>query len=344
MNAEHPLFLEELEGIAGMELPWDLLKNKTVAVSGAGGLIGRYLMYALNAAGHRHDLNLRLLALCRDPERTKAQLNGIDRLELIRYDACLPIESDFRADYIVHTASNAHPAAFSADPVGTMQANLLGTMRLLEHIRKKAGGRLIFCSTGEIYGENPDLEAGFDEHSFGAVDPMDPRSCYPESKRAAETLCAAYVRQYGVDALSARLTYTYGPTITDRNSRADAQFLRRALQGEDIVMKSDGAQLRSYCYAADTISGLITLMLKGTAGEAYNIANPDCAVSIRAYAETLAELAGVKLTFDLPPESERAGYSKVSRAILRSEKLESLGWQARYDLRTGLAHTLAISK
>ncbi len=342
MNERHPLLMEELERISALNLPYGEFRGKTIAVTGATGLVGSYLMRALDAVNRAHNLNLRLVALCRDPEAARARLVGVENLACLPYDACKPLEADFRADYLVHAASNAHPLAFSADPVGTMQANLLGTMRLLEQLRR-TGGRMLFCSTGEIYGENPNLDS-FDEHSFGGIDPMRARSCYPESKRAAETLCASYAQQYGVDALAARLTYTYGPTITRQNSRADAQFLRCALEGRDIVLKSPGNQLRSYCYAADTASGLIALLLRGETGMAYNVANPDCSVTIREYAGTLAELAGVKLTFDLPPEAERRGYSAVTRAVLNPERLMALGWRARYNLREGLMRTLAISR
>ena len=342
MNMHHPLLKEEFQKIAALNLPWNALSGKAVAVTGATGLVGSYLLRALDAIDRAHGLNLRLIALCRKPEAAGERLRGVDRLALLPYDACAALSADFHADFIVHAASNAHPLAFSTDPVGTMQANLLGTMQLLERVRA-TGGRLLFLSTGEIYGENPAL-ASFDEHSYGRVDPMRFRSCYPESKRAAETLCASYVQQYGVDALVARLTYTYGPTITKENSRADAQFLRCALEGRDIVLKSPGAQIRSYCYAADSASALITLMLKGETGEAYNVANPDCNPSIREYAQTLADLAGVQLKFDLPPEAERAGYSAVTRAVLDPGKLMHLGWHAEYNLRTGLAHTLEISR
>ena len=341
MNIHHPLLAEDFAKIAALDLPYDDLAGKAVAVTGATGLVGSYLLRALDAVNRAHGLKLRLIALCRKPEAAKDRLSGMENLSILSYDACAPLNANFRADFTVHAASNAHPLAFSSDPVGTMQANLLGTMQLLEHVRA-TGGRLLFLSTGEIYGENPEL-ASFDEHSFGSIDPMRFRACYPESKRAAETLCASYAQQYGVDALVARLTYTYGPTITKESSRADAQFLRCALEGRDIVLKSPGTQIRSYCYAADTVSALITLLLKGATGEAYNVANPTCSPSIREYAGTLAGLAGVQLMFDLPPESERAGYSAVTRAVLNPEKLMNLGWHAAYDLREGLMHTLAIS-
>ena len=342
MNPRHPLFLEELSAFAAMKLPFDRMRGKTIAVTGATGLIGSSFLRALHAVDRAHSLKLRLLALCRNPEQAAHTLADLDGIAYIPYDACAPLQDGFRADYILHAASNAHPLAFSADPVGTLQASLLGTMHLLEKLRRE-GGRLLFCSTGEIYGEAPSV-AAFDEHSFGAVDPMRARACYPEGKRAAEALCAAYAQQYGTDALAARLCYVYGPAITRENSRADAQFLRKALAGEDIVMKSPGSQIRSYCYAADAAGALLTLMLLGKGGEAYNIAHPACTASIREYAQTLARLAEVQLRFELPPEAEQKGYSSVTRAVLNPQRLMQLGWQPLYDLETGLRHTLEISR
>lgn len=342
MNAKHPLLLEEAGQLAGLDLPYEDLRGKTIAVTGATGLIGSSLLRGLSAVNAVRNLDMRLIALCRNVERGRRKLDDIDGLRFMPYDARRPLEAGFHADCILHAASNAHPLAFSTDPVGTMQANLLGVMNLLEMLRKN-GGRLLFCSTGEIYGERSDI-AAYDEHSFGVIDPMRARSCYPESKRAAETLCAAYHAQYGVDALAARICYVYGPAITDENSRADAQFLRKALAGEDIVMKSPGSQIRSYCYAADAVAALITLLLRGEAGLAYNVADPASTVTIRQYAQTLAELSGVALRFELPPDAEQKGYSTVSRAVQDPSKLMKLGWAPRYDLKSGLYRTLEISK
>jgi nucleoside-diphosphate-sugar epimerase len=139
-----------------------------------------------------------------------------------------------------------------------------------------------------------------------------------------------------VDAVVARLCHTYGPTFTADNSRADAQFLRNALAGRDIAMKSTGSQVRSWCYVADAVAALLTLLLRGEAGQAYNVANRRAVASIREYAQTLADIAGVKLTFELPSETEKAGYTRVTRAVLNPAKLEALGWQPRYGLREGL--------
>lgn len=327
---------KEAQAIAALPLPWEKLAGRSIAVTGATGLIGGSFLRTLAEINEEKGLQLCLIALCRRPERMR-----IAGVQAVSYDALAELPA-FEADFILHAASNAHPLAFSAEPVETLQANLLGSMRLLEKIR--GGGRLLMCSTGEIYGEAPadagENWPGFDEASFGAVDPMRARACYPEGKRAAEALCAAYHAQYGCDALAARLCYVYGADISPENSRADAQFLRRARAGEDIILKSDGSQLRSYCYAADAVSALLTLLLRGEAGQAYNIANPASVCTIREYAQTLADLAGVQLRFEMPPEEERRGYSAVSRAVLNPGKLMKLGWRAKYDLREGLRRAL----
>ena len=130
--------------------------------------------------------------------------------------------------------------------------------------------------------------------------------------------------------------------VTYANTRADAQFLRRALRGEDIVLKSDGAQLRSYCYVADAVRGLLAALISGARGEAYNVAARGEAHTIREFAETLARLAGVRVTFERPPEAEKRGYSPVSRAVQDAGKLEAFGWSARVPLEEGLSRTLRI--
>jgi len=335
----NPLYWEDIAGL------WDRLgdfgrfQGKRVLITGVTGMIGSCLADALTALNERGRLGMTLYGVSRHPEGHAGRFPGV---RLLAADLANPGEDLPEADIVVHAASNAHPAAFSADPVGTMLGNLLGTRSLLEMARRVAGSRFLFVSTGEIYGENPAVTEGFSETDFGRVDPMSPRSCYPESKRAAETLCASYASQYGVDALVARLSYVYGPTLSDANTRADAQFLRKALAGEDIVLKSPGTQVRTYTYVTDAVAGLLAILLRGERGEAYNVASRLGTISIRGYAETLAKLAGVRVVFDLPDEGERRGYSAVTRAVQRGDKLEALGWRPLVDVEEGLRRTLLI--
>ena len=301
-----------------------MISGKTVLVTGATGLIGSALVRRLREKGAK------VTSAVRDPKKADG--------DYVIYDANAPIGFDIGFDCIVHAACSAHPMAYSTDPVGTMKANILGTMNLLEYAVKHSS-RLLFISSGEIYGSDAPDESGFKENHMGVLDTLNPRSCYPESKRAAETLVASYVKQYGADALVARCCHVYGEGITKDNSRADAQFLRNAVSGSDIVMKSAGAQVRSFMYADDCADALITLLEKGEKGEAYNVAGRTVA-SIADYARTLAQLAGVKVVFEDPDAVEKAGYTAVTRAVLDPSKLESLGFSAKYDLRSGLAETI----
>lgn len=315
------------------------LRSARILITGATGLVGAFLTDCLLALSDQNALDLRLYALCRNAARAKERFG--ERVNAIAADVSeattLP-----ECDYIIHAASNAHPKAFSADPVGTMLANILGVRNLLEHLRAQGHGRLLFVSTGEIYGDNPAIRDGFSETDFGKIDSMNPRACYPESKRAAETLCASYLSQYRVDSVVARLCYVYGPTITNENSRADAQFLRNALSKTDIIMKSAGAQVRSYCYVADAARALITILSGGESGSAYNVANRAAVRSIREYAEALAKVAGVQVKFETPEDAEKRGYSTVSRAVQKPDRLEALGWKPLFSFEEGIEHTFRI--
>ena len=298
--------------------------GKTVVITGATGLIGSELVDMFAAAGAE------VISAVRNTAKAKGRF--------VKYDAAKPLEFDFKADIVIHAACSAHPMAYSTDPAGTMRSNITGTMNLLDYAAEN-GSRFIFLSSGEVYGSDAPAEAGFAETDTGRVDTMNPRSCYPESKRAAETMVAAWAKQYGCDAIVARLCHVYGPSITSTNSRADAQFLRNALAGEDIVMKSAGTQVRSFMYVKDAARAIMTIAEKGNAGEAYNVSNRNSVGSIREYAGTLADIAGVKLVFENPDDVEAAGYSKVTRAVLDPAKLEKLGFEAGYDLKKGLKET-----
>ena len=309
--------------------------NKSILITGANGLIGSYMVEYL------HSVGAKVYAMSRSLEKLERRFGKDAGINFIEQDLNESIETNILFDYIVHTASNAHPLAFSQDPVGTMKTNLFGTLNLLE-CAKKSGGKLLYLSTGEIYGNN--IDHHFTEEDLGVVDTKLARSCYPESKRAAETLCVSYNAQYGVNVNVARLCYVYGPTITDTNSRADAQFLRNALNNEDIVMKSKGEQRRTYCYVADAVCALLYILLYGENAQVYNIANPNSIVSVAEYAKTLANIAGVELKFELPDEIEARGYSKPADSILSAQKLINLGWQPFYNIEKGLENTFKIKK
>lgn len=265
---------------------------------------------------------------------------GNPLFSFICHNVIEPFSLDIPFDYMVHGASNASPKRYATDPVGTMKSNLGGGSNLLE-LAKEKKARLLYISSGEVYGEGDDSD--FTEDYSGYVDCLNPRACYPSSKRASETLCVSYKEQYGVDVVIARPCHIYGSDI-ERDDRAFAQFLRKAKAGEDILLKSDGSQVRSYCHVDDCASALLYILLRGINGKAYNIANRDSVLSIKELAELIAQTVGVKIMYDIPSNSESKGYSKVQRAVLDSSLLESLGWRPQISLKEGLRRVLGIYK
>jgi len=320
------------------------LRNKAILITGGNGLIASTMIDMLAEINKDYDANISIYALCRGREKAEkrfAEYLHENFFHLILQDVCDPVQSDCTFDYIVHAAGNAHPLAFSTDPVGTLKTNIIGTINLLEYAIAHNTRKFLLVSSSEIYGENPSLENGFHEDSWGRIDSMNPRSCYSEGKRAAESLCASYGRQYGLHINAVRPGYIYGGAITGENSRADAQFLRNAVCGEDIVMKSTGSQLRSYCYVKDCVTGILTALAYGEAGMAYNIASRESEATVKEFAETVASCAGVGIHYEIPLDVEKQGYSKVTRAILDPGRLEALGWEAKYMLREGLSEAIA---
>lgn len=339
-------YREDLEKIVSFNIPYEKLDKKNILITGANGLIASYLVDSLMYLNLFKNYKIEVFALCRTKEKAEKRFKEyLDKINfhLIIQDVCFPLNSEIKFNYIIHAACNAHPLAYSQNPIGVINSNIVGTTNLLNFILKHKAERFLFVSSSEVYGDNPQVNEFF-EDSFGKINSMNSRSCYSESKRMAETICASYSSQYGIDFVSVRPGFIYGATITEDNSRADAQFLRNVLNKEDIVMKSKGEQIRSYCYVADCTTAIFTILLKGKNGEAYNISDNNIKVSIKEFAETLAKEGKVNLKFELPTEIEKKGYSVINNAVLNSNKLEKLEWYGQYSLKAGIKQMLKIAK
>lgn len=341
---------KELEKISEEDLPFYKLKNKNILVTGATGLIGSYMVDVLLKINEIHNLTAFVTVICRDEEKAKARFkNHINKVgfQIVQGDICEPLSVESEWDYVIHCAGKNHPAVFAAEPVETMLTSLIGTINILEYCKnqKKRPECILFASSGEIYGDQIcQREQGYLENDAGLVQTMNPRSCYPESKRAAETLCASYCYEYGMDIVIARLSYIYGSTFQKTSSKADVQFLGRAAVGKSIILKSEGSQFRSYTYIADAARAIFFILLKGKSGEAYNVANPKSKVTIREFAEKLAEIAGVSIENVNKNSTEEAGYSTMKKEVLDASKLYKLGFEARVGIEEGLRSTLNILK
>lgn len=325
--------------VPGMER----LGGASVLITGATGTIGSFIVDMLRTYMQEHEAGGQVIAAGRSRDRLAGQFGPeTDILHFVCYDLLKPIDFDIKADYIIHAAGNAHPAAFNGDPVGTIVGNIDSTFHLLEYGRAHRIKRFLYVSSGEVYGQGDTHCDSFDESYSGSLDPTSPRSCYPSSKRAAETLCASYTKQYGLETVIVRPCHTYGPGITASDNRANVQFIQNVLNGDDIILKSAGTQMRSYCYVADCASAILTVLLSGMSGEAYNSANPDARVTIADFAKAVAHAAGKSVRFAEPTAAELADRTPIYRQVLSSQKLEALGWRGHYDISTGIRHTLDI--
>lgn len=308
-------------------------------VIGATGLIGSATVRALNYIRQTYGLSLSITAAGRTLEKLEQRFGKTSDITFWCCDVSAFDQFPEHYDVIIDAASSADPASFAKSPVSVMQANLTGVSNLLEQLRRQDSGILVYISSGEVYGSFTH-ECLMTEEMSGYIDPMSPRSCYPSSKRAAETLCASYCQQYGIDVRIARPAHIFGPGFSETDSRASATFFRDALQGKNLVLTSSGKQHRTFTYITDCVSGLLSIASNGTAGQAYNVSNESNNVEFRQFAQHIANSAGVRAIF--PEEDHQPSSPNLIRASsLSDKKLRSLGWQPQVDLTCGIARTIA---
>ena len=322
------------------------LKGKRILITGATGLICSAvadILFELNQSG----FGIEIVLAGRNADNLKKRFEdyneGVDYSFLL-YDATANNnEDDLEIDYVVHGASNADPAKIISEPVETILANVQGLNSLMSMLDKSKVERLLYISSSEVYGINETMEP-YKEDQLGYIDILNVRASYPNSKRVTETMCVSYSEEYDIDTVIVRPGHIYGPTIKFSDSRASALFSIKAANGEDIVMKSEGSQLRSYCHSLDCASAIIAVLLNGDRGQAYNISSSKAVITIKEMAEAFAEVGDVRIIFDLPTDSESKSYNMMSCSALNSEKLEALGWKAEFDIKTGAAHTVEMLK
>lgn len=343
MKMKNDVYVNEICRLAKEEKLWSCLDGKTIFLSGATGMIGACLIDLIMQHNLLTEYPIRLIACSRNAQTAAERFGRYMGKETFRYISCDindPIPECGTVDYVIHAASNTHPRQYAADPIGTIASNVIGTKNLLDYSVSHGAQRFCFVSSVEIYGENRgDVEA-FSEDYLGYLDCNTLRAGYPESKRLGETLCNAYREKRGLDFSIPRLSRTYGPTMMSSDSKAIAQFIRKAATGENIVLKSEGNQKYSYCFVTDVVAGILFTMLFGESGRAYNVADKESDITLKELAGILAGIAGTNVVFELPEESEKKGYSTATKAMLDAGALESLGWQARVHLEEGLRCTV----
>lgn len=334
------------------ELPLEMLRDKKIMVTGANGMLATYLIYFFMYLNAEKGFDIEVYALARNEKKAKKRFEDFlmdKHFHLILGDVCEKIEDNIEnIDFVIHAAGNASPKYITTDPVGIIKSNVIGTLNILNYARIWKTQRVLFTSTREVYGAVAPDVSEIKENNYGVEDPTNLRSCYPESKRMAETLLESYKHQFGVDYVTVRIAHSYGPGMNiDQDGRVMADFISDIVNERDIVLKSTGEVERAFCYITDAISGMLIALLNGEGGKAYNLANEKEPMMIRDVANMLTRIfkeRGCEVIYKIP-EQMSVGYSKIKRTRLSTEELEKIGWRCHVSLETGLKNTvLSYSK
>ncbi len=319
-----------------------LLKNKSIMITGANGLIGSAIIDILNYLNENQNFNIKIYALVRN--KLLERLSKFKNIVEIRQDVTQEINCDEKIDFVIHAASNSDPKLYSSDPVGTMLSNILGIKNVLDYAIKNVKERVLYISTDEVYGK---LDTGHDRHfeeDTGKHDSHNIRSGYPLSKLASECLLESYISQYGIEGIIVRPCHIYGPTQTEKDSRASSAFLRNGVNGQNIIMKSSGSQVRSYTYVIDAATGILVALIKGANGEIYNVANNDSIISIKGFADLVAQNSNTNVILEMASNEEKKSFNNDEKQITDGTKLESIGWKPVFSIEQGIKKSIEIMK
>ena len=340
-----------------LESEFSAMQGKTLFISGGAGFLGHYLVQAVLHWNRTHPENPPIRVIASDnyirgvPEWLTA-LEGDPSLTLLRHDITDPLPDGLGPlDYLIHAASIASPIYYRRYPIETMDANVNGLRLLLERCRKQhAEGHpisgFLFFSTSEIYGDPSPDQIPTPETYRGNVSCTGPRACYDESKRYGETLCVNFARQYDMPIASARPFNNYGPGLKISDRRVIPDFARDLFAGNDLVLLSDGSPTRTFCYVADAIVGYFKILVRGRAGEAYNIGNETPEISMLTLAEMLAEAArGLfgytgKVVRKVSGDQEYLTDNPQRRCPIIAKAREELGFEPVVPIEEGLRRTL----
>lgn len=330
MMMKNKIYQEDMDFIANFpSITWDKLRNKSILVTGGTGLIGSTLINALLYANDKKALNLQVIALVRSLAKAQAMFGENKSLQYVVGTVEDLSKIDMAVDYIVHGASPTASAFFVEHPVETIKTAVNGTLNFLELVLEKQVQGFVYLSSMEVYGA-PHTDAVIPETQGTTVDTMSVRSCYPEAKRLCESLCASYASEYKVPAMAIRLAQTFGPGVAKDDGRVFAEFARCAMHKQDIALQTAGTSKRCYLYTADAVTAILTVLLSGKAGEAYNVANRETYCSIVGMAQMVADkLAGGKIEVHVPTDGKHEQkFPPPHNLNLSTDKVQKLGWSA----------------
>lgn len=342
-----PALYTDVLSVAKRALPWNKLQGKTLFLTGAAGLIGRYITLAALLRNDLYSDNIHVVAFVHNEKKARAAFGDAadrDDLTLLAGDVCdLPADLP-KADFVIHAASPASAIQYEQNPVGTLLTNTVGTENVLKFSRDCGAESVLCASSLKVFGNVYDGDV-MTEQTNGILDFTTYKNCYAEGKRATETLANAYFHQHGTPVKLVRPAYIYGACSLD-DDRVWAQFIANVVRRENILLKSNGAAYRSFCYVADTAAAFLTVLLAGENGEVYNIADDRSNVTIRDFGKIAVAAfpeRGLSLSFQNPEdEAEPPKVFTKTPEILDCSKLRALGFTAEIDIPEGVRRTVAI--
>ncbi len=335
---------EDISSIVNCFEYWERFKNKTILITGANGFLPAYLVESFLSLDKTY--NTKIIAIVRNKQKANNRFKNYmtdANLEIIEHDVCNEFNYNHKIDFIIHAASQASPKYYKIDPVGTLNANVLGTINMLKLAQTKSVESFLYFSSGEVYGEVKDEFMPIKEDTFGYLNPALVRSCYGESKRMGETICVSYYSQYGIKAKIVRPFHTYGPGMALDDGRVYADFVANILKDQNIILNSDGKAKRAFCYLTDATIGFLTVLVNGENGEAYNVGNPQEEYSILELANILVNLYPEKKIEVILNKTINANYLKstITRNSPNIDKLKKLNWNPKVTIEKGFKRTVS---
>lgn len=342
LNFFNDIVQEDMKDIYEQKILFDKLKNKSVLITGATGMLATYIIYFLYYLNINKESNIKIYALARNKKKAEEIFNTLiddKNFVIVNQDVTKEILIDEKIDYIFHFASSANPKSILEDPVGIIQANTLGTINVCQFAAKN-NTLVFFASTREIYGKIEGKEF-VKESDMGICDCIEDRACYPESKRISETICKSYNLQYKMKYQICRIAHVYGPGMNiDNDGRIMSDIISDIVNNRNIILKSDGSAQRAFCYLSDAVRAIFLILLNGKENDVFNLSNEEEEISIKNLAKLGAQLfseKNIKVDYQI---SHNNLYTNYKRSKLDNSKLYNLGWRIKINLKEGIRKTV----